>query len=139
MFKKNKKTKSKLDFLTPTVFSPVENIVEAAFSVKNSCYDTLEYIKNYLKGANILRRDLYSANINLAVYHLQNGNVFDAKLRYHVARLLRKTSTEPLLSLAEIAILQKKIPKAKQYFHAALELSQNVEQKEQILSIIKQL
>lgn len=139
MFKKNKKTRSKLDFLVPTVLSPVTNIVEAASSVKNSFYDTVEYIKNYLRGANILRKDLYSANINLAQYHLQNGNVFDAKLRYYVAHKIRKNSTEPLLSLAEIAISQKKTQKAKKYFQQALELSQSEEQKTAILSIIKQL
>lgn len=139
IFKKSTKKRGKFDFLGFTVFSPVSNLVEAAVSTKNALYDHIEYIKNYLRGANILRKDLYSANISLAAYHLQNNHVFDAKFRYYVAHFLRKKSTEPLLGLAEIAIIQKKIPKAKKYFQKTLAISQSTQEQEEIQSIIENL
>lgn len=138
--KKAKKTKwLNIKAISNNVTSPLSYTMDALSTAKEQFFNHIETIVDFLKSANIFRQDIYHSNMKLALIHLNNKNIFDAKLRYRIAHLYNKTKTEPILGLAQTAVYQKKPKKAIKYLYKAMSLSQNDTEKKQISQIIKSL
>ena len=84
-------------------------------------------------------KDLTGSNLELAKMHLQNNNLFDAKLRYKIVLKISPNNVEALCGLASIYFIQKKIQKAEEYFEKALPLAKEEMREEifQSLNLIK--
>ncbi len=101
--------------------------------------DAIQNCKLFIKDAKKSYKNLYENNMKLAVFHLENGNIFDAALRYKIAHRFDKTRSEPLLGLAYVSIQRKQNQKAIKYFQSAIALIQNEEDKKQIEKIIYEI
>ena len=137
--KKFQKTRKILQLTGITIIVPLENLKNAGQCIKDAFLDSFSKASLYFKNANILRKDLYSANLQIAKYHLDNNNMFDAKLRYKMAHFFNKTKTEPLLLLAEIFITEKKPKKAIPYLKKALKITTKPEERQAVMEIIQSL
>jgi Tfp pilus assembly protein PilF len=84
-------------------------------------------------------KDLVGTNLQLAEEHLKNNNFFDAKLRYKIVLRMEKTNFEALFGLGYIALLEKKLEKAEEYFNKALQYAPNEQEKNGVLSSIEKV
>lgn len=139
MFSKKSKFRSILSATGLSFITPLVNVAQALEAVKDGMLDFTSKFTLYAKNANFLRKNLYQANMQIAQYHYENNHIFDAKLRYKMAHLFKKTETHPLVLLAQIAIEQKKRKKAIFYLKKALHICNNAHEREQIVSIINSL
>jgi hypothetical protein len=80
-------------------------------------------------------KDLIGSNLQLAETHLQNNNLFDAKLRYKIVLKLDKNNVQALCGLASIYFIQKKLDKAQELLKIALEFATE-EAREEILELL---
>lgn len=106
---------------------------------KNSLFNTIEGTKNFVKSADWRGKDIYSANMDLAEYYLNENKYFDANMRYRFASWFNKTAIEPLLGLAYVAISRKKYKKAKKLLQNALKKSTNESDTKEIEELINHL
>ena len=138
MLKIVKNTKTQLRYLKKLLPSPTnikQNAISAVDFTKNGFASILLFIRDARNAYHVL----YENNMKLALWHQENGNNLDAKLRYKIAYTFRKDHPEPLLGLAEIAITHKKHKKAVQYFTKALPLISCPEHRQQIERIIYEI
>jgi hypothetical protein len=135
----NGKNNGKIALLKATMFNPFYHLSDAGTSFKSLIMDGYESALMYIQGANIFRKDLYTSNIKLALFHLENGNTFDAKFRYSVAHFFKKDRTEPLLGLADIAIHQNRKKVALKHLKKAFNIAKSSKEKHQIGKIIQEI
>ncbi len=138
LFKRSKKP-SKWRFINISCYTPLSNVKDTVFSFRDLLMDGSSRAMLYIRTANFFRKDLYTSNMHLAVYHLENNNIFDAKLRYNIAHIVRNKLTAPILGLADIAIHQRNHKKAIKYFKKALSLSTLEAERAQINQIMQEL
>ena len=137
--KKENQNNGKIALLKGTMFNPFYHLSDAGTSFKNLIMDGYESALMYIQSANIFRKDLYTSNIKLALFHLENGNIFDAKFRYSVAHFLRKDRIEPLLGLTDIAIRQNRKKVALNHLKKAFNIAKDSKEKKQIGKIIQEI
>jgi Tfp pilus assembly protein PilF len=82
-------------------------------------------------------KNLVQTNLDLAREHLQNNNIFDAKLRYKLVLKLDKMNFEALFGLGFIYFTQKNFYKSKANLSKALEICSNEEAKGEILKMLE--
>ena len=137
--KKENQNNGKIALLKATMLNPFYHLSDAGTSFKNLMMDGYENALIYIQSANIFRKDLYTSNIKLALYHLENGNILDAKFRYTVAHFFKKDKTEPLLGLVDIAIRQNRKKVALKHLKKAFNIAKSSKEKHQIGKIIQEI
>ena len=138
MLKIVKTTKTQIRYLQKLLPSPTR-IRENAISLTTFTTNGFDAIKIFIRDARNSYTNIYENNMNLAIFHQQSGNMIDAKLRYTIAYVFKKYHPEPLLGLAEIAIVKKQNKKAVKYFKKALPLITNKDQRTQIEQIMYEI
>lgn len=103
---------------------------------KNTFLDSIENTRGFIKTADWRGKDIYTSNMELAEFHYNNHNFFDAKLRYRIASHCKKDAVEPLLGIAYVEIGLHKYKKALKYLHMALTRAKESSDIEEIKGLI---
>ena len=135
-FKQKPKKYSKINTFKD-ILSSLLIIMESGIEIKQLIVNGIHQLKLLILNVKLYSKNAYETNMNLAIFHLQKGNMIDAKFRYYIARFADKKQAAPLLGLAEIAIHKEKYNQAELYLQLAITLAKNAKEKEEILAILK--
>lgn len=106
---------------------------------KNTFLDSIESTRDFIRTADWRGKDVYTSNMDLAEFHYNNHNFFDAKLRYRIASHCKKDAVEPLLGIAYVEISLKKYSKALKYLNMALKRATTPGDIEEIKGLIEEV